>query len=41
MQHALPEAKPFESAFNAAMAKANEYYMKMAESDAHIMAMHT
>ena len=40
-QSALPEARPFESAINAAMAKVNEYYMKTAESDAHIMAMRT
>jgi hypothetical protein len=35
----LPEAKPFESALKAAMGKANEYYIKTADSDAHIMAM--
>ena len=40
-QCALPEAKPFEHAINAAMAKVNEYYMKTADSDAHIMAMRT
>jgi hypothetical protein len=38
-QHALPEAKPFKSAIDAALAKVNEYYMKTAESDVHIMAM--
>jgi hypothetical protein len=38
-QRALPEAKPFKSALDAAMAKVDEYYIKTAESDAHIMAM--
>ena len=38
-QCTLPEAKLFESALDAGMAKVDEYYMKTAESDVHIMAM--
>jgi len=34
-----PEAEPFRSALDAALAKVDEYYKKTAESDAHIMAM--
>ena len=30
---------PFHAAIAAAMRKINEYYVKMAKSDAHIMAM--
>lgn len=30
---------PFQNAIAAAMRKVNEYYVKTAESDAHIMAM--
>jgi hypothetical protein len=33
------EAAPFQEAIDAAMEKINEYYVKTAESDAHIMAM--
>ena len=33
------ESAPFQDAIYAAMAKINEYYVKTAESDAHIMAM--
>ena len=35
----MPEAEPFKNALNAALRKANEYYVKTSESDAHIMAM--
>jgi hypothetical protein len=34
-----PDAKPFQAAIDAALAKVNEYYEKTAESDAHVMAM--
>jgi hypothetical protein len=34
-----PDAKPFQAAIDAALAKVNEYYVKTAESDAHVMAM--
>jgi len=34
------EMASFRDAIAAAMRKVNEYYVKTAESDAHIMAMH-
>ena len=37
-QQDQPESAPFQDAIDAAMAKINEYYVKSAESDAHIMA---
>ena len=33
------EAAPFQEAIDTAIAKINEYYVKTAESDAHIMVM--
>lgn len=33
------DTKPFRAALDAALAKVNEYYVKTAESDAHVMAM--
>jgi hypothetical protein len=38
-QFGMPGAEPFRSVIDAAMRKINEYYVKTAESDAHIMAM--
>ena len=34
-----PDAKPFQAAIDPALAKVNEYYVKTAKSDAHVMAM--